>query len=926
MAIQVGSNFSLKNKNFIDDRQSFDTIIEMVSFSENNIPEGFITYNKETNKYYNFNSINDVDITLGKWREYNGGGSTTDEKVKLSSSSTDAKYLEEFIDNSTIEIDNDKKCLVVKKIEGQTATVAEINFLTGLKSNIQEQINNLGKSMTMYGVFGSKADLLASISPVPVDGNTAIVIADETNSNKQMTYIYIEANSAWTPVAETTITVRDFTTDPINLSTETTGTLPKEKIDAAIARLADVLDIATYKGSGGGIVKKADTLTGLSYAISALNKAISDSHTHPNETVLNNIVSNGIGSRFLADNGKYIEILSIGTSTPTYESQIWIDTTNITPVLKIYDGTNWITVSGSGSSESGVNISQEDNNAIKSNTDGLFVEDKTEEIKEVDKKIGAIAKYHNYINTGLDYCYLKAETNNIELNNNQVIPFNIYNNGNMNYNIENYSILLKANKTYEISCDFLTDGTGYTYIDIYDLTHDKVVTSFGKTAANYNTNNSNSCGNCIYIPEEDCEIQIKMRNIVGTIRLYNRVDNAYFIAKEINRQVVINPVEYINNAQGIEDIPVGSIIDCSSVSNPPHYLICDGKEYNISDYPDLAQHFIDEFGQSNYYGGDGNTTFAVPFIGANYKSIIPVMLDYSQDGYVASASSEYSSAYPAWKVFTKTNNDQSDSWATANGETTGWVQIKIPYPIPVNKFSITARNENTGKTNLINFQLLGSNDGINFDTIISIEDEPIWGVNETRYYDIPNSSKAYVYYRLNVTKTSDTTYVDIGGFDLYQIYSTKAIKCERTCFMNINYVPVIADFGNINSSLGASNTQVRTLWEYVNNEDVSVRIKLSDLVAYTNTGSNEGYLNIEIEDTVTQSIYCSTSTYMNINIPEVTIPCGKSLVIKTNWDGHHSSVTWNLTGRFIAISDYSEMSSSTYTDDEISEAVDNILN
>lgn len=919
MAIQVGSNFSLKNKNFLDNRQSFDTILDMVSLSESAIPEGFLAYNKETDKYYKFNSNNSIDMTLGKWREYNTSG--TDEKVKMNASS-EAKYLQELIDNSTIEIDVNNGVIKAIGLDGLETTIATLNFIKNLDKDIMLYFNSIGNPMNFKGVVTD--DTALSTVADPTAGDTYIVQSSASNNDKVMTFVH--NGTDFVAIAETSIEVRNFTTDPIDLSSEVTGTLPKEKIDAAIARLAEVLDQTTYKGSGDGIVKQADTLTGLTTTIAALNKSITNSHTHANKATLDKIISNGLGNKFLADNGKYIEIISIGTSAPVYDSQIWIDTTNTIPVLKIYDGTNWITVSRSGSSESGVNISQEDNNAIKSNTDGLFVEDKTEEIKEVDKKIGAIAKYHNYINTGLDYCYLKAETNNIELNNNQVIPFNIYNNGNMNYNIENYSILLKANKTYEISCDFLTDGTGYTYIDIYDLTHDKVVTSFGKTAANYNTNNSNSCGNCIYIPEEDCEIQIKMRNIVGTIRLYNGVDNAYFIAKEINRQVVINPVEYINNAQGIEDIPVGSIIDCSSVSNPPHYLICDGKEYNISDYPDLAQHFINEFGQSNYYGGDGTTSFAVPFIGTDYKSIIPAMSDYSQDGYVASASSEYSSTYPAWKAFTKTNNDQSDSWATANGETTGWVQIKIPYPIPVNKFSITARNENTGKTNLINFQLLGSNDGINFDTIISIEDESIWGVNETRYYDIPNSSKAYVYYRLNVTKTSDTTYVDIGGFDLYQIYSTKAIKCERTCFMNINYVPVIADFGNINSSLGSSNTRVRTLWEYVNNEDVSVRIKLSDLVAYTNTGSNEGYLNIEIEDTVTQSIYCSTSTYMNINIPEVTIPCGKSLVIKTNWDGNHSSVTWNLTGRFIAISDYSEMSSSTYTDDEISEAVDNILN
>ena len=355
MAIKTGDNFLYRGKKPLDSRDSFDTILAMTTFAESSIDEGHISYVKETDKYYKFNSTNTVDMTLGKWREYNGGGgSSTDEKVKLDATATDAKYLNELIDNATIEVDTTNNCLVVKKIEGQTATVAEINFLTGVTSNIQAQIDNLGKSMTMYGVFGTKADLLASTTPTPVDGNTAIVIADEDNDNKQMTYIYIASNSAWTQVAESSVTVRDFTTEPIDLATETTGILHKSKIDIAIARLADVLDKTTYRGTGDGIVKQADKLTGLTATIAALNQAVTDSHTHSNKAVLDKIVSNGIGSGFLADNGKYISILHIGTTSPTYDSQIWIDNTDSSkPILKIFDGTNWVTISGSSSDGTG---------------------------------------------------------------------------------------------------------------------------------------------------------------------------------------------------------------------------------------------------------------------------------------------------------------------------------------------------------------------------------------------------------------------------------------------------------------------------------------------------------------------------------------------------------------------------------------------
>ena len=353
MAISLGSNLALHTRLPLDDRTIMETIEEMKDYPENFLPDIAYCFVKEDGKMYVFNRDNESTELTGKWREY-GSGVGTDETVKLTSTSTDAKYLNELIDNSTIEVDVNNDCLVVKKIDGQTATVAEINFLTGVTANVQEQINNLGKSMTMYGVFSTKADLLASVSPAPVDGNTAIVVADEDNNNKQMTYIYIASNSAWTQVAESSVTVRDFTTNPIDLDTETIGTLSKDNIDAAIARLADVLDKATYVGSADGIVKQADMLTGLTYTITALNEAIKDSHTHTNKTALDKIVSNGLGSNFLADNGKYISILSVGVSEPAYTSQIWIDTTNVSkPVLKIHNGTNWIAVSGSGS-ETGV--------------------------------------------------------------------------------------------------------------------------------------------------------------------------------------------------------------------------------------------------------------------------------------------------------------------------------------------------------------------------------------------------------------------------------------------------------------------------------------------------------------------------------------------------------------------------------------------
>ena len=58
--------------------------------------------------------------------------------------------------------------------------------------------------------------------------------------------------------------------------------------------------------------------------------------------------------------------------------------------------------------------------------------------------------------------------------------------------------------------------------------------------------------------------------------------------------------------------PVGEIINYMGTIVPEHYLECDGKTYNISDYPKLAEQIKTNFGTYNHFGGNGTTTFAVP--------------------------------------------------------------------------------------------------------------------------------------------------------------------------------------------------------------------------------------------------------------------------------------------------------------------------
>lgn len=76
----------------------------------------------------------------------------------------------------------------------------------------------------------------------------------------------------------------------------------------------------------------------------------------------------------------------------------------------------------------------------------------------------------------------------------------------------------------------------------------------------------------------------------------------------------------VNQVSGSGGTPVGEIISYMGVSAPTNYLICDGAEYNIEDYPLLTQHFLDHFGNVDHFGGDGEVTFAVPDLTGTFET------------------------------------------------------------------------------------------------------------------------------------------------------------------------------------------------------------------------------------------------------------------------------------------------------------------
>lgn len=639
MALKIGDNFSYNGKKPLDARNQFSTIAEMTAFAETSLDEGHISYVKETNKYYTFNCANDVDIALGKWRELNAGSSASDEKVKLNADSGTAKYLNELVDNATIEVDTDNGVIKVINLDGLETTVATLNFVKSLDKDIMLYLNSISNPMTFKGVVAND-ETLTAIEDVK-SGDTYIVQSSASNADKTMTFIY--NGTEFIPMAETTITVRDFTVEPIDLTTETTGTLPKAKIDAAIARLADVLDKVTYKGSADGVVKQADKLTGLTSAIANLNTAVTNSHKHTNKSVLDKIVANGIGEGFLADNGQYISFLHIGSTSPTYDSQLWVDNSDpIAPILKIYDGTAWIEIISSSGSGVSFEISKETDNAIENKADGIYVKkiqistDENNALSEKDS--GLYVEDLSSVVNNISYAQnVVNRPNSISLIADDVYGFNLTPASKLGTaTVTNLNQTLKLKQSIKnfdyIEFAFMPiTGLRSRPPQITRLRTDSIIYNDSKTADMVNgsffsfsfeveTSVSNAYGSGSIVVtgwfRDDMTLYMYQAttpftdtNWQGTyhVRLYG-----------LDTGIVIDPLEYVNEESGIEDTPVGHIIAHMGTTAPKHYLICDGAEYNIADYPNLAEHFKTDFGKYNYFGGDGVTTFAVPDLRAEF--------------------------------------------------------------------------------------------------------------------------------------------------------------------------------------------------------------------------------------------------------------------------------------------------------------------
>lgn len=500
-------------------------------------------------------------------------------------------------------------------------------------------------------------------------------------------------------------------------------------------------------------------------------------------------------------------------------------------------------------------VSGKSNNAIQTITDtttpsngGLFVKDLSEEVKRI-----------NIAQKTVNNPSWELISNDIII---QATPST--ENGKVNSTDLNIDeVLLKSIEDYEF-LDFYIQPIGTTAARSAQIVRVSVNTII------YNNSNtfSDNDGSCFSVQFNYHSILeglggARHASLVAyfknptTLRLYQFINT--FETSDANKfkiwvkgvytdRITIDPVNYIDTTQGIQDVPVGTLINTEGPQNPDHYLLCDGTEYNIVDYRDLAEAIKKVYGSYNYFGGDGTNTFAVPKYVDTNKWFSPKQTSNSNP-YNVSASSSYSSWQIWWGFNNNCTTSASNAWHSAVGSTTGhWVQIDFKAIKSLSGISMAPRPEGNYNVSRMprDFDIMGSNDGTTWNIIKSYT-----GINDYENYKyrefIFDRPEKYRYYRIaNIVVTGDCVNIaDIHFLEAPEKYIY--IKATPTYFIGgVNGYEEIRNLTNgfIDLTLGTLNYKTTLLESIENFDKVEATIEGTWASTGTKLGLKTHYFNV----------------------------------------------------------------------------------
>lgn len=233
MGIVLWDNIDYKGKKPLDSRMLFDTIAEMKNFNENYLPDITLAFNKADSKMYVFNRTNDVDVTTGKWREFEGGA-TPEVIPEVSTVAELTTYLESLTDTDYHKVN----------------LTAEISFpATSLTIRLGSSVYAVQR-MNNNNIYAFKNEKIYKFNKA----NNARTVSEVTAEYMKSDVYELEMDTAYTVADffdEVSISVRNHS-DVIYVDQYGTGTLTTTDGTEIAGEFHMILDAGNDNGIRGG--------------------------------------------------------------------------------------------------------------------------------------------------------------------------------------------------------------------------------------------------------------------------------------------------------------------------------------------------------------------------------------------------------------------------------------------------------------------------------------------------------------------------------------------------------------------------------------------------------------------------------------------------------------------------------------------------
>lgn len=242
MAISIADNFSYQGSKPLDSRIKYDSIASMKDTVTNTLYDGCLAYVTATQKYYTYNSTNDIDPTTGKWRELQtGGGGTT---VVPNPSGTATAEL------SKLQIDSIIYSIVTKAVDDLT------NYYTKTNTYTKTEVDTIASN-----IKNSRFEVVSSLPTTNIKTNVIYLVPKSTSQTNNVKDEYInldETTTGWELIGSTDIDLSGYVTTTA-LNTALADYMTTSAFNTAIADYYTKTEVDAITGDLDNLTTTAKT-------------------------------------------------------------------------------------------------------------------------------------------------------------------------------------------------------------------------------------------------------------------------------------------------------------------------------------------------------------------------------------------------------------------------------------------------------------------------------------------------------------------------------------------------------------------------------------------------------------------------------------------------------------------------------------------